>query len=145
MNKVVEEALSWVGTPYQSCAAVKGVGVDCGQLLIRCAEDSGYIPKGTIHTGAYSNEWHLHRSEEKYLSFIEKYCDKVEGTPKSGDFIVYKFGRCVSHGAIVLEWPRVIHAYVRLGVIISDNFESILLNKKGKSRMVGCYRLKGVS
>ena len=28
---------SWIGTPYHNCADIKGVGVDCGMLLVRCS------------------------------------------------------------------------------------------------------------
>ena len=42
------------------------------------------------------------------------------GSAKFGDFVLYQFGRTWSHGAIVLDWPLVIHAVVQHGVIFSD-------------------------
>ena len=100
-EKIRDAAYSWLGTPYEGCAKVKGVGVDCGQLLIAAVEDAGLIQRGTVQTGTYSQEWHLHRSEEKYLSFIERYCEPVTGEPQPGDFALYKFGRGISHGDVV--------------------------------------------
>jgi cell wall-associated NlpC family hydrolase len=36
------------------------------------------------------------------------------------DFIVFQFGRTFSHGAIVVEWPLIIHAYIPHGVTLAD-------------------------
>ena len=41
-------------------------------------------------------------------------------TPLPGDVIVYRYGRCVSHGALVVAWPQIIHAYLGLGVVLAD-------------------------
>ena len=30
---------------------------------------------------------------------------------------MFKFGRVFSHGAIVVDWPRLIHAYWAIGVV----------------------------
>ena len=40
-EKIVAEARSWIGTPYHNCADIKGVGVDCGMLLVRVFVDLG--------------------------------------------------------------------------------------------------------
>lgn len=142
-EKVVKEAKSWLNTPYHSGARVKGTGVDCGQFLIGVYEAVGMVKKGECSPGSYSNEWHLHRSEEKYLSWIEKYCEKIDGNPLPGDIAVFKFGRCVSHAGIILEWPRIIHAYVLYGVIISDINEAILCHNNGDSRLYALYTPRG--
>jgi|SRR5579859_939565 len=42
------------------------------------------------------------------------------GSARPGDFVLYQFGRTWSHGAIVVEWPLIIHAVVQHGVILSD-------------------------
>jgi cell wall-associated NlpC family hydrolase len=113
----VAEAMTWLGTPYHHMAAVKGAGVDCAQILIEVFSVIGKVPR--IDVGWYPHDWHFHRSEEKYLGWIEQYAHQVE-TPKPGDIALYKFGRTVSHSAIVIDYPNVIHAYVGQGVILSD-------------------------
>lgn len=144
-EKVIEEARTWLNTPYHSSAKLKGIGTDCGQFLIAVYEAAGVIIKDDCNPGSYSHEWHLHRSEEKYLNWVEKYCEKINGNPLPGDIAVFKFGRCVSHAGIVLEWPHIIHAYVSRGVVISDVSESLLCFNNGKSRLCGIYRPKGVN
>ena len=114
---VVEEALEWLNTPYHHHGRLKGVGVDCAMILAegyqKCGIIEGYDP------GFYPVDWHLHHDEERYLKGIEKFAAKVE-LPLPGDVALFQFGRCVSHGAIVLSWPIVLHAYVREGVILED-------------------------
>lgn len=141
-SKVVTEALSWIGTPHRHEAMLKGVGVDCARILIASYEAAGILPVGECRPPHYPRDYQLHRNPE-YLSWIQKYCDKTEGQPLPGDIAVFHFGWGASHGGIVLAWPRIIHAYVGLGVIVSDVNESILRKKNGESRLAGVYRLRG--
>lgn len=116
-QEVVREAHTWLGTPYHHQGRVKGVGVDCGMLLIEVFRDCGLVPD--IDPRPYPPDWHLHRDEERYLGWIRKYAAPVE-IPQPGDIALFRFGRCISHGAIVVEWPRVIHSYIRDGCILAD-------------------------
>jgi cell wall-associated NlpC family hydrolase len=52
----------------------------------------------------------MHRSEERYLEWIKKYCDPVEKALPA-DIALYRFGRCAAHGAIVLDDNLMLHAY----------------------------------
>ena len=58
-SAIAKAAMEWLGTPHINNAKVKGVGVDCGMLLIGALEDSGAIEKDSIQIKPYSNEWHL--------------------------------------------------------------------------------------
>jgi cell wall-associated NlpC family hydrolase len=114
---VIAEAKTWIGTPYHHMGAVKGAGVDCAQILIEVYHAVGLIPR--IDVGYYPPDWHLHKSDEQYLGWVKKYAHQVE-TPKPGDVALFKFGRCVSHGAIVLDYPKIIHSYFRQGCVYGD-------------------------
>jgi len=146
MNKkqqqaVVSEAMTWVGTPYHRGAKIKGVGVDCGQFLIGVFEGAGYLQPGECDPGYYPHEIHLHRAEERYLEWILKFCTKVQN-PQPGDIAMFRFGQSSSHSAIVIEWPKVIHSYVRMGVVVSSAEEALLCYPDGSSRLTGFYRPK---
>ena len=143
MNPIVKEAYTWLGTAHINQAKVKGRGIDCGMLLIACLEGAGYIKEGEIKIPAYSNEWHLHHSEEWFLSYVKQYCRKVK-KPMPGDFFLYQFGRCISHAGIYIGENRIIHAVVGQGVIMTGTNESMLFDNKGKSRLRAIYRFKGV-
>lgn len=119
-QQVVAEAQSWVGTPYHPHAQVKGVGVDCAQLLIGVYTATGLIP--LVEVGEYSTQWHLHRAEELFLGWVERYADQVpEADVQPGDVVLYRFGRTYSHGAVVVQWPMIVHAWQRSRAVILDN------------------------
>lgn len=132
---VVAEAMTWLGTPYHNCGRIKGAGVDCGMILAEIYERAGVLPHVEIEP--YPFDWHLHRSEEKYLNTISQYAHPIQGPPQPGDIALYKFGRCVSHGAIVIQWPQVLHAYVHLGVVLDDAEANSALS----SRFYGFYSI----
>ena len=141
-QRIAEAAKSWLGTPHINNAKVKGKGIDCGMLLLASTEDAGLIKKGVVQVEPYSNEWHLHRSEEFFKAYVEKYCDKVDDL-QVGDFLLYQYGRCVSHGAIYIGNDTVVHAMVRQGVIMSNINEVMFFDAHGKSRLRGIYRYRG--
>lgn len=117
-ERVIKEAKTWLGTPYHHQAAIKGAGVDCAQILVEVYAAVGVVDK--IDVGDYPHDWHLHRSEEKYLWWVEKYCSRIE-EPSMGDIALFTFGRCVSHAAIIISWPdELIHSYIRQGVVLAS-------------------------
>jgi hypothetical protein len=97
-DSIVAEARRWIGTPYHNGADVRGAGVDCGMLIVRVFVDTGLTP--AFDPRPYPPDWHLHRGEEKYLGFIFDHCIEVD-VPGPGDVVVFRYGRCYSHGGIV--------------------------------------------
>ena len=140
--KVAEAAKTWIGTPHVNGARVKGKGVDCGMLLMASVEDAGLLERNSVEVDPYSNEWHLHHSEERLLNYVKQHCRKVS-KPRPGDFLLYQYGRCVSHGAVYIGDGRVVHAVIRQGVIMSDTHEVQFFDAKGRSRLRGIYRYNG--
>ncbi len=115
---VVAEALTWIGTPFHHAARVKGAGVDCLMLLAEVYERAGVAPH--VDPPFYVPDWHMHRDAERYLEGLLGYARAIDGPPLPGDIALFKFGRVFSHGAIVTEWPRLIHAYWAIGVVWGD-------------------------
>jgi cell wall-associated NlpC family hydrolase len=116
-DAVVAEALSWLGTGYHHNAAIKGVGVDCARILVEVYGATGMMPP--IDLGDYPKDWHLHRDEERYLLRIADLATPTNA-PKKGDIALYRFGRTVSHSAIVIDDNTVLHAFHNGGVILSE-------------------------
>lgn len=124
-DAIVAEAREWVGTPYHHMADVKQIGVDCGMLLVRIFCDLKICPP--IDPRPYTRDWHLHRSEEVYLGNIQSACDEIsleELAP--GDVIMFRVGRCYSHGAVVtVASPlRVVHAMVDPGCVVEEEIRT---------------------
>lgn len=110
---VVAEARTWLGTAYHHQGRVKGVGVDCATLLCEVYEAAGIIPH--VDPTPYPQDWHLHRDGERYLGWLHQYAFPAS-EPVVGDVIIWRFGRCFSHAAIMCDNDHIIHSYLDQGV-----------------------------
>lgn len=126
---IVKITKEYLRTPYHHYGSVKGSGVDCLTLIICVFKEAGLLLD--VNIPKYSHEWHLHHSEEKYLNGLLQHSQEVE-KPKPGDIALWKFGRCFSHGAVVIEWPLIIHAYMGKGCVYEDVTTASWLNKIGE-------------
>lgn len=115
---IVAEARSWLGTPYHHHAKLKGIGVDCAQILIAIYCDALELAPPQ-EPGHYSTQWHLHRSEEVYLQWLQAAGARAVQTPAPGDIAMFKFGRTFSHSAIHVGDGLLVHAFMGAGVIES--------------------------
>lgn len=146
---VVTEARTWIGTPYHPHGRVKGAGADCATFLAEAFARTGVVLP--LELPDYPPDWHLHRSEEKYLRFLLDHCERLEeGAPLlPADIVMWRFGRTFSHGSIVTEWPRIIHAYIGRRVSEDDTRRTPWLTtigenvpEKGRPRPRLLYRPK---
>ncbi len=103
---IAAEARTWLGTPYAHAQRLNAA--------------VGLIPPTDV--GPYSNQWHLHRSRERYLEWVERFGREIaRDQAGQGDFLVWRFGRTYSHGGILVDDRHVVHAYARVGRVILDN------------------------
>lgn len=133
----IDCALQWVGTPYHPHATVKGAGCDCATLLGAVYHAAGVLPQ--VQLGYYSPEWHLHQDEDLYRQNLQRYAHRVDRETLPGDIALFQFGRSPSHGAIVLYWPYVIHAYIGKGVVIEEVGRSPLVIAKNRELSEGRF------
>lgn len=137
---VVLEARTWCGTPYHHHAGVRGAGVDCAQLILRAFAGAGIVED--FDPGPYTHDWHMHRSEERYLEAIEQRCRRVDDCelplterpadlrPDPADIVVFRHGRTYSHGGIVSQWPMIIHASYPAGCVLEEAVTGTLMARK---------------
>lgn len=137
-SKIVSEARSWIKTPYHHRGNKKGVAADCGMLLINVFSDAGVIER--YNPDHYPMDWMMHRCEEKYLENVEQYAKKIKSDPMPGDIALFKFGRCISHGGIITEWPMIVHAYKPSGIVLEDN---VSIMPALSERLVGFWSVFG--
>ena len=116
---VVTKAMTWLGTTYHHRAAVRGAGADCAMFPLSVFQVCGILPFD-YRPPAYSVQWHLHHSEELYLKELARFAIEVTTPPRPADLVIFRFGRTFSHGAIVLDWPLIIHSCIPHGVVLSD-------------------------
>lgn len=118
-RRLVAEGMTWLKTPYHHHGRVKGVGVDCAQILIAVAAEVGVVE--AFDPGNYARDWHLHRNEELYAQWLDRCGRRIERRQvQPGDVALLQFGRTYSHGGIVSAVDggeiELIHSYVGLGV-----------------------------
>jgi len=117
---IAAEARTWLGTPYAHGQRLKGVGADCAGVPLEVYAAVELIPPTDV--GPYSHQWHLHRSRERYLEWVERFAHEIpRDQAGQGDFLVWRFGRTYSHGGILVDDRHVVHAYARVGRVILDN------------------------
>jgi NlpC/P60 family putative phage cell wall peptidase len=118
-DAVVAAARAWRSTPYHHAADIKGAGCDCAMLLVRVYCDLGLVEP--FDPRPYTNDWMLHRADEKFLGFLLARAHIVE-TPQPGDVILFKYGRCFSHGGIVTRADplTIVHAFAPARRVVED-------------------------
>jgi cell wall-associated NlpC family hydrolase len=118
-EQIVSEALSFLRTPYHPSARIKGVGVDCAQLIYCVYHALGLMPE--LPAEARSARYFIANKDSKYLDTILQFAREIpESEVAPGDLILYKQPSfpVYHHGAIVISWPdTIIHAIRGSGVI----------------------------
>jgi hypothetical protein len=91
-------------------------------LLLRVFVEVGAIPE--FDPRPYPIDHMMHSGDERFLGWLNRYADEVTGgEPQVADVIVYKVGRCYSHGAIVVQWPHIIHAFRDERAVVLSRFD----------------------
>jgi cell wall-associated NlpC family hydrolase len=103
---IVKEAKTWIGTPYCGHSCVKGVAVDCGQLIYGIYHALGLIPEVSLPTD-YSLQVSKHRASTEYIDLVDQYFHDIpEAAVQPGDLVVYKLGLAYAHAAVIIRWPE---------------------------------------
>lgn len=127
---VVAEARTWLGTPYRGNQGCKGVGVDCAWILLRVYSACGLIRD--FDPPRYKSALaRMREGEHFYRSMILRFAVEVRRDPLPGDIVLFRVPLVsrrngtvltrATHGAIVTEWPRVVHAYSAAGRVVESD------------------------
>jgi cell wall-associated NlpC family hydrolase len=133
---VIAEAESWLRTPYHDHGCVKGAGADCALFPRNVYERVLGMQFPVVPP--YVQQFNLHRAEEVYLESVRATgaIEIVEADVQPGDFVLFRIGRCYSHGAIITAWPKVIHAINPRGVIRDDILRDPCLSRFGVTKPI---------
>jgi hypothetical protein len=125
---VVEEALTWLGTPFEYGQCVKGVGVDCGRFPAAVFDRAGVKQIDILKIPQIPAYWFLHKREgvpspylEIFLKYTTEYVPPPGTVPEPGDIVLAKEARDWAHAAIVIAWPKVIGAAYEHCVTVWEN------------------------
>lgn len=103
---IVEEALTWVGTPYAYGHAEKGRATDCSGLVVTVFKEIGDIK--------------LPRNSAEQANFCEEISEKEVDTADLVFFATGSDKKKVSHVGIMIDGNKFVHASGSKGVIISE-------------------------
>ena len=111
---VIEEARTWIGTPWQHQAMVKGHGVDCAMFIAGVGLEVGLVTEDDLNNiPAYPKDWHLHNTESMLIPILEQF--EVSEIPLEealpGDIVMFKVANCESHLGILTKQDWFIHAF----------------------------------
>jgi NlpC/P60 family putative phage cell wall peptidase len=125
-QRVVTEALTWLGTPYRHQASLKGVGCDC-LGLVRGVWRALYGTEPEAMP-AYTPDWAEARGEETLADAASRHMAVVtiEGAA-AGDVLLFRWRANLpaKHAAIVVSGslsdaaPRFIHAHQGAAVALA--------------------------
>ncbi len=135
-QQLIDEALSWVDTPYQTHQSCKGAGADCGGFCYGVWRNVGLLPPDALPQ-RMSAQWYLHRTDEVIVKELLSH-GAVEiplAEAKPGDVLTFQYGRAQSHMAFLLPRGRIVHSYAYAGKVQTDKLE-ILMPKFRKAWLV---------
>jgi len=120
-SDVCQIARRFIGTPYHHCGRIEGVGIDCANLLCLVYEEAGLAPH--CDPRPYPPDWAMHRGEERFIRWLE-FCGGTRcEAPRAGVVALFRYGRCFSHGAIMLDDVQCVHAYKPSGKVIISRID----------------------
>lgn len=105
-HRLIEEAYTWLGTPYVYAMAEKGVGTDCSGMVMSLYKDVAGCA--------------IPRNSAKQAEFCEPLTDKEIET---GDLVFFATGKDpekISHVGLLIDGNTFIHASSSKGVVISE-------------------------
>jgi hypothetical protein len=148
-NTIVNEAVSWLRTPFVKEASVKGVGIDCVQLGRAVGINTGVLPPSFPDFLPYPTGWLLERHDTRYHDALAAHLDLIwllgtdpnpPPTPLPADLLLYRVGRAPAHSAIVEAWPTVIHACDDSECVVRASGAANVLGPRSR-RLVSIWRV----
>ena len=129
-QQIVEEARSWIRTPYHRRAWIKGVGADCGTLPYAVCRKFNLIPE-IAELPVLEDGWFANTTDQRYARIVERYFRRLVESQSRRDLqpeflpgnivLVQSWGsRVYNHAGIITSWPRVVNALPDYGVAEVD-------------------------
>ena len=118
-DAVINEARTWLGTPYHHQASIKGIGCDCLGLIrgiyrVVIGPEPEALPP-------YTPDWAEASGRETLLEAAYRYLEELpaDHATRPGDVLLFRWRPWspAKHAAIAIGGRRMIHAYDGAGVV----------------------------
>ena len=133
-SQIVDEARTWINTPFHHQGRVKSVGVDCAGVVIGTADALGLI--SSFEDKPYAKS----PSANQLRTTLKNYMIEIpvsEALP--GDVLLFAFDREPQHVGFLTD-IGILHAYAQVRKCIEHSLDDTW----GK-RIRGAYRFKGIA
>lgn len=137
---IIEQARTWIGTPYHHQARLKGVGCDCLGLVVgvaselRLTDDAGKLLSSFDQTN-YSTQ----PDGQLLTGKLQALLNEIPISQKApGDLALFKIDGNPQHMGLLSDYEDglgVIHSYVSSGKVVEHR-----LDKKWEHRIVKVFR-----
>lgn len=137
--EIVEEARSWVATPYQHMGRVKGAGVDCSQHVIAVAVALGYVPAD------FNIPVHAPRPHPRIFEELTRHLEQISQEEiEPGDILVLCFNlkkKTPAHMGFVTDIGFChLHPSHEVARVVEQRMDEWV-----RERVVSAWRFKGVT
>lgn len=140
-EEIVAEARSWLGTPYQHQASLKGVATDCIGLVVGVARKFN-LPEAALWSNDIRFRGYARTpNPQELLLAAGAYLDRlVPAQAGLGDILLFTFLKEPMHFGIIsgLSPLCAVHAYGTVGKVVENSIVG-----KWERRIVGAYRYRG--
>lgn len=136
-EQIINEAKSWLGTPFKHQAKVKNIGCDCIGFVAGVLENLGQ-DFSEHYISDYSEVPDGKKLKEKLDSILKP---KSINQILAGDIFLMSFQALPQHVGFISEnndgTPYIIHSYKNAGKVVEHR-----LNDFWKSKIIGLYSLE---
>lgn len=142
---IIDEARSWLDTPFQHQSHRKGLGCDCGGLIGGICIGAGLFPADWWETSFASHSGYARTPSNGTLEAIcHLFMRRIPlAEAKPADVLLMRFKQEPQHLAILVPYRygglEMIHAYSRAGKVVGHRFADVW-----RARVVEAFALLGV-
>lgn len=140
----IQEARSWIGTPFRAYAGVKRAGTDCVHFVAACYVAAGllkgfYPPRYRVQDGDFLSDSAIETFIDEMGCFadllLEDHYWPARVTVMTGDCVCIQMGRVSHHVGVVTVEDLFVHSYQTVGVV-----ECSLRDPTWRNRVKKIYR-----
>jgi len=116
---VIDETLTWLGTPYRHEGRRKGVGCDCIGLVLGVWQALYGAP--AERPDPYAPDWDETGAERLLAGVGRHFREKTKDGMAAGDLLVFRWRPHLpaKHAGILIGQDRFVHAYEGVAVSLS--------------------------
>ena len=138
-QEIIEQARTWIGTPYHHQARLKGIGCDCLGMVVGVADELGLKHESGVLLSSFDQTDYSRQPDgerlTRMLQSVLYEVPKEEAVP--GDLVLFSIEGNPQHVGLISDYEGlgVIHCYAPSRKVVEHR-----LDKKWQSRIVKVFR-----